>query len=193
MRFTLRKDQRAQKNLFMQNKPNLLNAQMNITTAITMDYVNIRLRSRFKNKAKQTQFKPNLPDAQMSVYSILTKVYERNDIFAVPQNKANSNPIKPNFKPASQSDFNKIINSQLSIINEMPPPNVESIICYLLFVIVLGSFPSSIAVILFIRLWCLPPLNSVLSQTSTIFRISTSPISSPETQSTFASLWSREI
>ena len=92
----------------------------------------------------------------------------------------------PQSKPASQSDFNPIIN-------EMPPPNVESIICYLLFVIVLGSFPSSIAVILFIRLWCLPPLNSVLSQTSTIFRISTSPIRSPETQSTFASLWSREI
>ena len=61
----------AQKNLFMQNKANLLNAQMNINTAITMDYVNIRLRSRFKNKANskpikpnQTQFKPNLLDAK---------------------------------------------------------------------------------------------------------------------------------
>jgi len=46
----------AQKESIMQNKPNLLNAQINISTAITMDYVNIRLRSRFKNKAKQTQF-----------------------------------------------------------------------------------------------------------------------------------------
>ena len=47
----------------MQNKPNLLNAQMNVCTAITMDYVNIRLRSRFKNKANskpiQSQFKAN--------------------------------------------------------------------------------------------------------------------------------------
>ena len=45
--------------LIMQNKPNLLNTQMTVSSAITMDYVNIRLRSRFKNKAKQTQFKAN--------------------------------------------------------------------------------------------------------------------------------------
>jgi len=81
----------AQKNLFMQNKPNLLNAQMLVNCVLTMDYVNIRLRRRWQNKAKQTQFKPN------------------------------SNPIKPNFlhffsypfylftpiKPASQSNFNQ--------------------------------------------------------------------------------------
>ncbi len=166
---------------------------MNINSVLTMDYVNIRLRSRFKNKAKQTQFKPNFRKAKMNVSSFKTKDYEKNDIFSVPQNKPNSKPIQTQFKTSPAQRFNKIINNQSSIINEMPPPNVESIICYLLFVIVLGSFPSSIAVILFIRLWCLPPLNSVLSHTSTIFRISTSPISSPETQSTFASLWSREI
>ena len=53
----------AQKNLFMQNKPNFPNATMNVCSAITMDYVNIRLRRRFKNKANskpiQTQYKPN--------------------------------------------------------------------------------------------------------------------------------------
>jgi hypothetical protein len=31
-------------------------------------------------------------------------------------------PIKPNLSPASQSDFNKIINYQQSIINHFPPP-----------------------------------------------------------------------
>ena len=62
--------ERAQKNLIMQNKPNFPNAQMNISAAITMDYANIRLRSRRQNKANskpiqtqskpiQTQFKPN--------------------------------------------------------------------------------------------------------------------------------------
>ncbi len=56
----------AQKNLFMQNKPNLPNAQMNVSTAITMDYVNIRLRSRFKNKANQTQFKANQTQPALS-------------------------------------------------------------------------------------------------------------------------------
>ena len=49
---------RAQKNLFMQNKPNFPNTQMPVSYVLTMDYVNIRLRSRFKNKAKQTQLKP---------------------------------------------------------------------------------------------------------------------------------------
>ncbi len=67
----------------MQNKPNLLNAQMNVCSAITMDYVNIRLRSRFKNKAKQSQFKAN-----------------SNPIKAnQSQNEPNTNPIKPNLKP----------------------------------------------------------------------------------------------
>ncbi len=105
----------------MQNKPNFLNAQILVNCVLTMDYVNIRLRSRFKNKAKQTQFKPNFQKAKMNVSSVKTKVYERNDIFLVPENKANSNPIKPNFKPASQSDFNQIINYQQSIINHFPP------------------------------------------------------------------------
>jgi len=53
----------------MQNKPNLPDAQMNISTAITMDYANIRLRSRFKNKANSKPI------------------------------QSQSNPIKPNFKP----------------------------------------------------------------------------------------------
>ncbi len=88
----------------MQNKANFHNAQMNVCSAITMDYVNIRLRSRFKNKPKQTQFKPNFRKAKMNVNSILTKDYERNDIFAVPQNKANSNPIQSQFKP-NQTQF----------------------------------------------------------------------------------------
>ena len=56
-----------------------------------------------------------------------------------------------------------------------------------------GSLPSSMAIILFTLLWCLPPLNSVFSQTSTIFRSSTSPTKSPDMQSTFALLWCREI
>jgi len=70
----------AQKNLFMQNKPNLLNAQMNVNSVLTMDYVNIRLRSRFENKAKQTQFKPN----QTQFYTICA------------ENKPNQTQNKPN-------------------------------------------------------------------------------------------------
>ncbi len=65
----------AQKNLFMQNKPNFPNAQMNVSSVLTMDYVNIRLRRRFKNKANSKPIKPNFnPDAPKT------------------------NPIKPNSK-----------------------------------------------------------------------------------------------
>jgi len=42
----------------MQNKPNLLNAQMNVNTVITKYYENERLLGRRKNKAKQTQSNP---------------------------------------------------------------------------------------------------------------------------------------
>ena len=42
--------------LFMQNKPNLLNAQTNVSSFITKDYENERLYRHGKNKPNQTQF-----------------------------------------------------------------------------------------------------------------------------------------
>jgi len=44
----------------MQNKPNLLNAQMNVSKVLTKDYENERLGGRFKNKANTKPNKPNL-------------------------------------------------------------------------------------------------------------------------------------
>jgi len=69
----------AQKYLIMQNKPNFLNAQILVSYVLTMDYVNIRLRSHRQNKAKQTQFKPNSKPIQS-------------------QFKPNSNPIQTQFQ-----------------------------------------------------------------------------------------------
>jgi len=43
----------------MQNKPNFLNIQMNVTYDKTKDYENIFLLGRRKTKPKQTQFKAN--------------------------------------------------------------------------------------------------------------------------------------
>jgi len=40
----------ANYNPFMQNKPNLLHTQMNVTTALTMAYQNIKPSRRLKNK-----------------------------------------------------------------------------------------------------------------------------------------------
>ena len=42
--------------LIMQNKPNLLYAQMNVSSVITKNYENSRLRRRAENKPKQNQF-----------------------------------------------------------------------------------------------------------------------------------------
>jgi len=47
--------------LIMQNKANLLDAQMNISSVLTKDYENKPLRRRRENKPNQTQFPPN-PD-----------------------------------------------------------------------------------------------------------------------------------
>jgi hypothetical protein len=47
----------------MQNKPNLLNAQINVNKVLTKDYGNVRLGGRGKNKANQTQFQTQLLSA----------------------------------------------------------------------------------------------------------------------------------
>jgi len=46
-------------NSFMQNKANLLNAQMDVNTVITEDYENERLCRCGENKPNQTQFHPH--------------------------------------------------------------------------------------------------------------------------------------
>jgi len=43
----------------MQNKPNLLNALMNVASFYTKDYENVRLADAGKTNPIQTQFKPN--------------------------------------------------------------------------------------------------------------------------------------
>ncbi len=86
----------------MQNKPNLLNAQMNITSFYKVDYENERLRRAGKTNPIQTQYKANtnpIPEKpKMNVTSILTKDYRKKGDFAVQKNKPKTNPIKPNLE-----------------------------------------------------------------------------------------------
>ncbi len=42
----------------MQNKANLLNTQMNLSSAITMNYEQLTMNYANKNKPNQTQYKP---------------------------------------------------------------------------------------------------------------------------------------
>ncbi len=50
----------------MQNKPNLLNTQMNVSSVLIEDYENERLCKREKNKPNQTQSCP--PPADLSAF-----------------------------------------------------------------------------------------------------------------------------
>ncbi len=93
----------------MQNKPNLLNAQMNVSSVITKYYENERLRTRRKNKAKTNPIKPNLLNAQMNVNAVITKDYENVRLHRRGENKPKTNPIQtqsiPIFKNSGQFQF----------------------------------------------------------------------------------------
>ena len=79
--------------LFMQNKPNFKDAQMNVTSFYTVDYENISDWTLGQNKPNSNPIKPNFRKAQMNVNSLITKDYRKKDDFAVRINKPNSNPI----------------------------------------------------------------------------------------------------
>ena len=71
--------------LFLQNKPNFLDNQMNVSSFITMNYEQRTMNYEIKNKPKtnpiQTQFKANSKPIQS-------------------QYEPNTNPKKPNFRGA---------------------------------------------------------------------------------------------
>jgi len=85
--------------LFMQNKPNLLNALMNVNTVLTKDYENKRLRRCVKTKPIQSQYKaktnpiPEMPKMKLNSYS--TKDYENKP----PSSPKKTNPIQTQSNP----------------------------------------------------------------------------------------------
>jgi len=74
----------------MQNKPNLLDAQMNVNIYYTMAYEKFIPLAGYKNKPNSNPIKPNLRKAQMNVNLTLTKDYRKKDDFSVRINKPNS-------------------------------------------------------------------------------------------------------
>jgi len=79
--------------LFMQNKPNFKDAQMNVSCLYTKEYQNFIPLAGQKNKPNSNPIKPNLLKAKMNVNLTLTKDYRKKDAFLVRKNKPNSNPI----------------------------------------------------------------------------------------------------
>ena len=81
--------------LFMQNKPNLLDAKMNVNSLITTDYENKWQRRVRKNKPNSNPIKPNLRKAKMNVNSFITKDYRKKTL----SQSEKTNPIQTQFKP----------------------------------------------------------------------------------------------
>ncbi len=75
--------------LFMQNKPNFQDAQMNVSTFSQMDYENLSDWTLGQNKPNSNPIKANFLKAQMNVNSLITKDYRKIDAFAVRKNKPN--------------------------------------------------------------------------------------------------------
>jgi len=79
--------------LFMQNKPNFQDPQMNVSIYLQTAYENKSNWTLGENKANSNPIKPNFRKAQMNVNSLITKDYRKKDDFVVRKNKPNSNPI----------------------------------------------------------------------------------------------------
>jgi len=71
----------------MQNKPNLPDAQMNVSIFSTMAYENKTNWTLGQNKPNSNPIKANFRKSQMNVNSLTTKDYRKKDDFAVRKNK----------------------------------------------------------------------------------------------------------
>jgi len=73
----------------MQNKPNLLDAQMNVSSTLTNDYENKWQRRVRKNKPNSNPIKPNSRKGKIDAKCVFTKDYRKKDDFKVRINKPN--------------------------------------------------------------------------------------------------------
>jgi len=89
--------------LFMQNKPNVKYAQINVNSYMKSKYEKLDIWLSGKNKPNSNPNKPNLKKAQMNVTLYVIEDYRKKDDFVVRINK-------PNFQNAKNErklNFNK--------------------------------------------------------------------------------------
>ena len=77
----------------MQNKPNVKDAQINVSSYMKSKYEKLDTWLSGKNKPNSNPIKPNLKIAKMNVKLYVIEDYRKNDDFVVRINKPNSNPI----------------------------------------------------------------------------------------------------
>ena len=76
-------------NLFMQNKPNVKGAQINVNSYMISKYEKLDTWLSGKNKANSNPNKPNLKRAKMNANDFIIKDYRKKDDFIVRINKPN--------------------------------------------------------------------------------------------------------
>ena len=76
--------------IFMQNKPNFPDAQMNLSPNITKDYENGSNTTLGENKPNSN---PIRQEPKINVNSVATKDYQNIYPYGAPRNKAKTNPI----------------------------------------------------------------------------------------------------
>jgi len=81
--------------LFMQNKPNFLNPQTNVTSILTVDCENIAHCTLCENKPNPSPIKLNLRVAQINLSHVNISCYENPRPRAPRENKPNLNPRTP--------------------------------------------------------------------------------------------------
>ena len=79
--------------IFMQNKPNVKDAQINVNSYMKSKYEKLDTWLSGKNKPNSNPIKPNLRKAKMNVKSLIIKDYRKKGDFIVRINKPNSNTI----------------------------------------------------------------------------------------------------
>ncbi len=75
--------------LFMQNKPNVKDAQINVNSYMKSKYEKLDTWLSGKNKDNSNPIKPNFQKAKMNVNLTLTRDYRKKDDFVVRKNKPN--------------------------------------------------------------------------------------------------------
>ncbi len=94
-------------NLFMQNKPNVKDAQINVNSYMKSKYEKLDNWLSGKNKPNSNPIKPNCRKGKIDVNSLITKDYRKKDDFVVRKNKPNSNPIPESVKTDAKCVFTK--------------------------------------------------------------------------------------
>ena len=90
--------------LFMQNKPNVKNAQINVSSYMKSKYEKLDTWLSGKNKPNSNQIKPNCQKGEIDAKSVFTKDYRKKDDFAVRKNKPNQTQFQ---KPGNEQKRRK--------------------------------------------------------------------------------------